>query len=140
MSTYQHHTNCPHCANQINYNDEHTGHETPCPSCGKGVVLSKQIDVRGVLSRGVIFCVLWFVGIFLFWQATKLLSGFLTSGSSSVDCPKCKATVSVKNDTCYRCNQVKMGITLSSGYFYATCGNCKGGQTKKCGKCGFGRD
>ncbi len=42
MSEYQHQSNCPHCSGGINYNDEHTGHATPCPNCGKSVILNAR--------------------------------------------------------------------------------------------------
>lgn len=40
MSKYQHQASCPHCSGEINYNDEHAGHPTPCPHCGMSLVLS----------------------------------------------------------------------------------------------------
>lgn len=141
MSTYQYHANCPHCATQIKFNDEHTGHETPCPTCGKGVVLAKPSNDRVVLNNALVtYCVVVLALVFLFWEFGGKFTRIIFGGSSSVDCPKCKVTISVKNDKCIKCDQFKMGINISSGNFYATCRNCNGSQTKKCQNCGFGRD
>ena len=94
---------------------------------------------RVVLSRVVIFGVLFFVFmLFFISQSGKFLGNFMNSGSSSVVCPKCKATVSVKNDKCYKCGQVKLSIKLGSGGFRTYCSNCENSSSQRCGKCDFG--